>query len=84
MCKKKQNASIARVIYNLDWPMNLEHDEAHGAEYRSVRKTMTIVMAVAQQPLRLNCFGLFEFTQDKFYELLKMAYSLYTFFKNFV
>ncbi|KAL1375887.1 hypothetical protein pipiens_004565 [Culex pipiens pipiens] len=80
----ESNASIAQKIYNLEWPKNLEYDETYNAEYHSVRKTMTTVMVMAQQPLRLNCFGLFEFTQDKFYELLNMAYSLYTFLKNFV
>ncbi|KAL1399104.1 hypothetical protein pipiens_008471 [Culex pipiens pipiens] len=76
--------SIGWAVYNLDWPEKLEWDDQFQEEYRSVRATMLNVMIVAQQPLGLNCFGLFEFTQDRFYELLNMAYSMYTFFRDFV
>ncbi|KAL1380959.1 hypothetical protein pipiens_003501 [Culex pipiens pipiens] len=62
----------------------LEYVDQFQEEYRVVRKTMVTVMTVAQQPLRLNCFGFFEFTQDRFYELLSMAYSLFAFFNDFV
>ncbi|KAL1399102.1 hypothetical protein pipiens_008469 [Culex pipiens pipiens] len=76
--------SIGWAVYNLDWPEKLEWDDQFQEEYRSVRATMLNVMVVAQQPLRLNCYGFFEFTQDRFYELLNMAYSMYTFFRDFV
>ncbi|KAL1402438.1 hypothetical protein pipiens_019760 [Culex pipiens pipiens] len=76
--------SIGWEVYNLDWPEKLEWDAQYQEEYRSVRATMLNVMIVAQQPLGLNCFGFFEFTQDRFYELLNMAYSMYTFFRDFV
>ncbi|EDS45185.1 Odorant receptor 7a [Culex quinquefasciatus] len=76
--------SIGWEVYNLDWPEKLEWDDQFQEEYRSVRATMLNVMIVAQQPLGLNCYGFFEFTQDRFYELLNMAYSVYTFFRDFV
>ncbi|KAL9696924.1 hypothetical protein quinque_000365 [Culex quinquefasciatus] len=78
------NESIGWEVYDLDWHEKLEWEEQFLEEYRSVRATMLNVMAVAQQPLRLNCFGFFEFTQDRFYELLNVAYSMYTFLRNFV
>ncbi|XP_038115146.1 uncharacterized protein LOC119768682 isoform X2 [Culex quinquefasciatus] len=78
------NESIGWEVYDLDWHEKLEWEEQFQEEYRSVRVTMLNVMAVAQQPLRLNCFGFFEFTQDRFYELLNVAYSMYTFLRNFV
>ncbi|XP_039435733.1 uncharacterized protein LOC120417669 [Culex pipiens pallens] len=76
--------SISREVYNLNWPEKLEWDDQFQEEYRAVRNTMATVMTVAQQALRLNCFGFFEFTQDRFYELLNMAYSLFAFFNDFV
>uniref|UniRef100_A0A8D8G428 Odorant receptor n=1 Tax=Culex pipiens TaxID=7175 RepID=A0A8D8G428_CULPI len=78
------NQSIGWELYNLEWPIKLECDEKFQREYRSVRQTMATVMVVSQQPLRFNCFVLFEFTQERFWELLNMAYSLYNFLRNFV
>ncbi|KAL1399105.1 hypothetical protein pipiens_008472 [Culex pipiens pipiens] len=80
----ESHESIGWEVYNLDWHEKLEWEEQFQEEYRSVRATMLNVMIVAQQPLRLNCYGFFEFTQDRFYELLNMAYSMFTFFRNFV
>ncbi|EDS27901.1 Odorant receptor 7a [Culex quinquefasciatus] len=80
----ESHESIGWEVYNLDWHEKLEWDDQYRDEYRSVRATMLNVMTVAQQPLRLNCFGFFEFTQDRFYELLNMAYSMFTFFRKFV
>ncbi|KAL9696912.1 hypothetical protein quinque_000353 [Culex quinquefasciatus] len=80
----ESHESIGWEVYNLDWHEKLEWDDQYRDEYRSVRATMLNVMIVAQQPLRLNCFGFFEFTQDRFYELLNMAYSMFTFFRKFV
>ncbi|KAL1397913.1 hypothetical protein pipiens_002462 [Culex pipiens pipiens] len=78
------NGSIAEEVYNLDWPNKLQFEDRFQVQYRSVRSIMLTMMAVAQQPLRLNCFGFFEFTQERFYELLNLAYSVFTFFKDFV
>ncbi|XP_038119450.1 uncharacterized protein LOC6051012 [Culex quinquefasciatus] len=80
----ESHESIGWEVYNLDWPEKLEWDDQFQEEYRSVRATMLNVIIVAQQPLGLNCYGFFEFTQDRFYELLNMAYSVYTFFRDFV
>ncbi|XP_038120469.1 uncharacterized protein LOC119770156 [Culex quinquefasciatus] len=78
------NESIAEEVYSLDWPNKLTFEDRFQVRYRSVRTIMLNMMAVAQQPLRLNCFGFFEFTQERFYELLNLAYSVFTFFKDFV
>lgn len=79
-----QNESIGWELYNLDWPETLECDAQFREDYRSVRQAVLTVLEVAQQPLGLNCFGFFEFTQDRFWELLNMAYNFYTFLRNFV
>ncbi|KAL1396929.1 hypothetical protein pipiens_010141 [Culex pipiens pipiens] len=78
------NESIGWELYNLDWPKTLECDKQFREDYRSVRQAVLTVLEVAQQPLGLNCFGFFEFTQDRFWELLNMAYNFYTFLRNFV
>uniref|UniRef100_A0A1S4KI98 Odorant receptor n=1 Tax=Culex quinquefasciatus TaxID=7176 RepID=A0A1S4KI98_CULQU len=78
------NESIGWQVYDLDWPWKLRCDKRFAKQYRSVRETMATVIAVSQQPLRLNCYGLFEFTQERFWELLNMAYSLYTFIRDFL
>uniref|UniRef100_A0A1S4KIB8 Odorant receptor n=1 Tax=Culex quinquefasciatus TaxID=7176 RepID=A0A1S4KIB8_CULQU len=76
--------SIGWAMYELAWPTELQYDERFQAEYRSVREAMAIVMTVSQQPLGFDCFGLFEFNLERFYELLNMAYSFYTFLRDFV
>ncbi|EDS26861.1 Odorant receptor 7a [Culex quinquefasciatus] len=63
-------SSIGRALYNLKWPTKLEYNEGYKFEYRSVRQTMITVLVVSQQSLGLNCFGFFEFTQERFWELL--------------
>ncbi|KAL1389200.1 hypothetical protein pipiens_012569 [Culex pipiens pipiens] len=78
------NESIGWAVYELAWPTELQYDERFQVEYRSVREAMAIVMTVSQQPLGLDCFGLFEFNLEQFYELLNMAYSFYTFLRDFV
>lgn len=72
-----QHQSIGNEVYGLDWPMRLECDDLFIVEHRSVRKIMTVVMAVSQQPLRLNGFGSEEFTQDRFWALLNLTYNFY-------
>ncbi|XP_001842837.2 uncharacterized protein LOC6032194 [Culex quinquefasciatus] len=69
--------SIGNEVYGLDWPMRLECDDLFVVEHRSVRKIMTVVIAVSQQPLRLNGFGSEEFTQDRFWALLNLTYNFY-------
>ncbi|XP_039451506.1 uncharacterized protein LOC120430475 [Culex pipiens pallens] len=78
------NESIGWAVYELAWPTELQYDERFQVECRSVREAMAIVMTVSQQPLGLDCFGLFEFNLEQFYELLNMAYSFYTFLRDFV
>ncbi|XP_038120252.1 uncharacterized protein LOC119770096 [Culex quinquefasciatus] len=78
------NASIGWQVYDLEWPAKLQHEERFREVYRSVQKAVMTVLAVSRQPLRFNCFGFFEFTQDQFWILLNMTYNLYTFFRNFV
>ncbi|KAL1380198.1 hypothetical protein pipiens_014377 [Culex pipiens pipiens] len=69
--------SIGNEVYGLDWPMRLECEDLFIVEHRSVRKIMTVVIAVSQQPLRLNGLGREEFTQDRFWALLNLAYNFY-------
>ncbi|KAL1398730.1 hypothetical protein pipiens_008731 [Culex pipiens pipiens] len=78
------NASIGWQVYDLEWPAKLQYEERFRAAYRAVQKAVMTVLAVSRQPLRFNCFGFFEFTQDQFWILLNMTYNLYTFFRNFV
>ncbi|KAL9696910.1 hypothetical protein quinque_000351 [Culex quinquefasciatus] len=78
------NASIGWQVYDLEWPAKLQHEQRFRGVYRSVQKAVMTVLAVSRQPLRFNCFGFFEFTQDQFWILLNMTYNLYTFFRNFV
>ncbi|KAL1389201.1 hypothetical protein pipiens_012570 [Culex pipiens pipiens] len=78
------NESIGWAVYELAWPQEMQYDERFQVEYRSVREAMAIVMMVSQQPLGFDCFGLFEFNLEQFYELLNMAYSFYTFLRDFV
>ncbi|KAL9697022.1 hypothetical protein quinque_000463 [Culex quinquefasciatus] len=78
------NESIGGHVYALNWPEQLEYNPDFALRYRATLDTMTTVMVRARHPLRLNCFGFFEFTLERFAELVNLAYSLVTFFRNFV
>ncbi|KAL9697021.1 hypothetical protein quinque_000462 [Culex quinquefasciatus] len=78
------NESIGDNVYALNWPEQLEHEPAFAHRYRATLDTITTVVIRARQPLGLNCFGFFEFTLERFAKLVDLAYSLVTFFRNFV
>ncbi|EDS35862.1 Odorant receptor 7a [Culex quinquefasciatus] len=71
--------SIGDTVYDLDWPQQLQHSERFSAQYQAVRAKIKLTIERCNQPLRFSRGGHFEFTQEKFTELMNTAYSLVTF-----
>lgn len=71
--------SIGDTVYDLDWPQQLQHSERFSAQYEAVRAKIVLTIERCNQPLRFSRGAHFEFTQEKFTELMNTAYSLVTF-----
>lgn len=71
--------SIGDTVYDLDWPQELQHSERFSAQYEAVRAKIKLTIERCNQPLRFSRGEHFEFTQEKFTELMNTAYSLVTF-----
>ncbi|EDS37547.1 Odorant receptor 7a [Culex quinquefasciatus] len=76
---KDVHSSIGQAVYCLSWPQNLKFSERFGPQYRAVRAKLTLIQERCNQDVRFSTGGHFEFTQERFTELMNMTYTLVTF-----
>ncbi|KXJ79577.1 hypothetical protein RP20_CCG000278 [Aedes albopictus] len=71
--------SIGQSAHEMDWPDHLQHSHQFERQYRAVRAKILIMMTVGSQEVRFSAGGYFEFTQEKFTDLMNKSYSMIMF-----
>ncbi|XP_035893454.1 uncharacterized protein LOC118503850 [Anopheles stephensi] len=73
------NRQIGTILYNFDWPRLLRFSVRYRHEYRSVRRTILLVILQSQQSLRFSYGAHGEISMHSFAELMQKSYSMLTF-----
>uniref|UniRef100_A0A182QUB4 Odorant receptor n=1 Tax=Anopheles farauti TaxID=69004 RepID=A0A182QUB4_9DIPT len=76
------NAHIGKLLYNMEWPMELRYTEEDAALYRQARSSLLIMMSKTQQRLGISCGGIFEMSREAFANLMKITYTMLMFLRD--
>lgn len=63
----------------MDWPDQLKYSQLFEHQYRAVRTKLLLMITVGSQDVRFSAGGYFEFTLEKFTDLMNISYSMIMF-----